>query len=280
MATHALALLEPDERGETARWTLAALIVLAAHFGLAATYWLWPPPPAESAAMAPAVILELAPLPVSPTSPADLAPGPEMVESEQSSEPAPVTPPEMTEPIPKIEGPAEVTLPMPEPKPPEKPVEQKVVEPKPPEPKPIEKPREKPPETKQVERRPPAPRTTAAPRSETRTAPVARAASPGSTQSNAAIASWRDRVVAHLQRNKRYPRGSESRREQGVVTLSFSLDRRGHVLSRSIVRSSGYSELDSEVMSMIARAQPLPPFPLEMPQSSIQLVVPIRFSVH
>ena len=87
-------------------------------------------------------------------------------------------------------------------------------------------------------------------------------------------------MVAHLQRNKRYPRGSESRREQGVVTLSFSLDRRGHVLSRSIVRSSGYAELDGEVMAMIARAQPLPAFPPEMPQSSIQLVVPIRFSVH
>jgi protein TonB len=45
------------------------------------------------------------------------------------------------------------------------------------------------------------------------------------------------------------------------------------------VRSSGHPELDSEVMAMIQRAQPLPAFPPQMTQSSVQLVVPIRFSL-
>jgi protein TonB len=32
-------------------------------------------------------------------------------------------------------------------------------------------------------------------------------------------------------------------------------------------------------MSMIERAQPLPPFPTSMPQAKLDLTVPIRFSL-
>ena len=93
------------------------------------------------------------------------------------------------------------------------------------------------------------------------------------------MASWRDLVVARLQQAKRYPSSAEQRHEQGVVTLSFSVDRNGRVLSRSIARSSGSSSLDQEVLAMIQRAQPLPAFPPAMTQSVIHLTVPIRFSL-
>ena len=89
----------------------------------------------------------------------------------------------------------------------------------------------------------------------------------------------RDRLVAHLQRYKRYPGAAQSRHEEGVVLLSFSMDRNGHVLARHVARSSGHSELDTEVMEMIQRAQPLPPFPPSMAQSRLDLTVPIRFSL-
>ena len=36
-----------------------------------------------------------------------------------------------------------------------------------------------------------------------------------------------------LQRFKRYPVSAQSRKEEGVVLLSFSLDRSGHVLAHS-----------------------------------------------
>jgi periplasmic protein TonB len=45
------------------------------------------------------------------------------------------------------------------------------------------------------------------------------------------------------------------------------------------VRSSGHPELDKEVVSMIERAQPLPPFPPSMPQEKLDLTVTIRFSL-
>jgi TonB family protein len=89
--------------------------------------------------------------------------------------------------------------------------------------------------------------------------------------------SWQINVVQQLQRFKRFPAEAASHREQGVVRLSFSLDRNGHVLTHNIARSSGYPDLDNEAVAMIMWAEPFPPFPASMPQASIDLVVPIVF---
>jgi protein TonB len=91
--------------------------------------------------------------------------------------------------------------------------------------------------------------------------------------------SWQTALVRHLQQYKRYPGEAQARGDEGVVQLSFTVDRTGHVLNREIVHSSGHRELDNEVMSMIERAQPLPPFPATMPQAKLELTVPIRFSL-
>jgi protein TonB len=124
-------------------------------------------------------------------------------------------------------------------------------------------PEPKPPE-KVEEERPPAPRTTA--RVEGGAPRVA--------------LSWQADLVRHLQQHKRYPSGAQAQHEQGVVLLSFSVDRNGRVLAHRIVQSSGHADLDHEVTDMIVRAQPLPAFPPSMTQSQLDLTVPIRFSLH
>ncbi len=92
-------------------------------------------------------------------------------------------------------------------------------------------------------------------------------------------ASWRSQLSKHLLKFKRYPSEAQAHGEEGTVTLSFTVDRTGHVLARKIVQSSGYPPLDAEVMSMIERAQPLPPFPDSMTDSQIDLIVPVQFSL-
>jgi protein TonB len=91
--------------------------------------------------------------------------------------------------------------------------------------------------------------------------------------------SWQTSLVRQIQRYKRYPPQAQAHNEQGVVLLGFSLDRGGRVLAHRIVQSSGYADLDNEVMEMIMRAEPLPPFPATMPQARLDLTVPIRFSL-
>jgi len=91
--------------------------------------------------------------------------------------------------------------------------------------------------------------------------------------------SWETTLIRRLEQLKRYPPGSQARNEEGVVMLSFSIDHTGRLLAHQIAASSGHPDLDREAMSMIERAQPLPPFPADMTQDSLDLTVPIKFSL-
>jgi protein TonB len=266
MTARAIVLLQREDDADLKRWATAAAIVVAAHLGLLATYFVLV---SHAPAGAPTpIIIDMSPMPMSPASPADAEPGPEMLEAPPPPEPQLVEP---LPPEPLIEPPPPMIQPLVAlPEPPKEP---------PPPPEVKEEPKVKPPEVKRVDRKKPTPRTAPAPRSDLATADKPAAPSPGAASSSAALASWRDLVAAQLQRAKRYPSGAESRREQGVVTVRFTVSRSGSVLSRSIARSSGYSELDQEVLAMLARASPFPQFPPGMNQASVSLTVPVRFSV-
>jgi len=86
-------------------------------------------------------------------------------------------------------------------------------------------------------------------------------------------------VTAKIKSAQRYPVRASARNEQGMVTVTFLLSRNGIVLSKSVVRSSGYAELDQEALAMIARAAPFPPFPPSITGETINLPVPIQFQL-
>jgi protein TonB len=258
MTAQAIILSGQDRRTDFRRWSLAAAIVAAAHFGLMASYLLLSQTEPPGAPLAPAVIVELAPLPVSPSSSFDAAPGPEMQEAQPPSEVVPQEEPRI-EPMPKIETPAEIVLPRPEP------VERK----------PEENPQVKTPEPQKVERQQPAPRSTAAPRSEHRAAERPAAPRPGNSEaSRAAIAAWRAQVLARLQSVKGYPGGADGR---GSVLVSFTVERSGRVIGKGLVRGSGNPAFDQEALAMVTRASPLPPVPAAE-AVPVHLSVPINFA--
>jgi TonB family protein len=95
-----------------------------------------------------------------------------------------------------------------------------------------------------------------------------------------AILTWRTQVVALLERNKRYPETAQSRGEQGVAQVFFTLDRQGRVIDSRLRSSSGVSALDEEAVALVRRAQPFPPPPSEMPGERVDLTVPIRFNIN
>ena len=78
---------------------------------------------------------------------------------------------------------------------------------------------------------------------------------------------------------QRYPAGARARRAEGVVLVRFTLRRDGSVVSARLVRGSGDAELDAEAESMPERARGLPPLPGEWLEPTMELVVPIRFSL-
>lgn len=114
---------------------------------------------------------------------------------------------------------------------------------------------------------PPAPETTAPP---SRPAPPAASAA-------AATQTWQGRLLAHLERRKRYPAEARARRLQGVTHVRFTMDRQGRVLAAAVERGSGHVALDREALALLQRAQPLPAPPAETPGERITLTVPVEF---
>ena len=86
-------------------------------------------------------------------------------------------------------------------------------------------------------------------------------------------------LLARLNAAKRYPPAARARREEGVVSLRFVINRSGRVLSYNITKSSGSAALDRETTELIQRVQ-LPPMPPEIDGTQLDLVVPVEFTLH
>jgi protein TonB len=105
--------------------------------------------------------------------------------------------------------------------------------------------------------------------------PVITAPSPPAPVPSPAV-SWQQSLVAHLARFQRYP--ADARDVEGVVSVAFSIDRQGKVVSSRIVMSSGSPLLDAEALDLIKRADPFPPPPAEISDNQLSFLVPIRFT--
>lgn len=87
------------------------------------------------------------------------------------------------------------------------------------------------------------------------------------------------KIRSKINRNKKYPPAAKTQKLTGVVTVHFTINRQGAVVSSRIVKGSGHSLLDQEVMALMKRVSPFPAMPKEMPQNSLSLTIPIQFSL-
>ena len=237
---------------ESLRWGTCFALALCFHAaGAAALLARWNES-SDLVANAPVVLIDLAPLPVAPDiTPNELPPGPQQTQAQpQSQREKPLEKVEL-QPEPQAEPQLPVTPP----------------------PKPVEKPKEMKPKQKHAS-------LTSAPSTAEHRAARTAAPMPGAASRDSdALPNWKSQLVARLERYKRYPSEAQSRGEQGVAQLAFSIDRSGGVHNAHIVRSSGSSLLDRETLTLVERAQPLPPPPPEMSGSQIAIMVPIRYNM-
>jgi protein TonB len=258
-----------DDAADLRRWMTSAAVVVLAHATIAAAVvgWHGSVEPEEPSG---AIVVEFAPLPEGPAMrETELSPGPQQVMSEAS--PArPQDTPEVqkvetpVEPKPAAESPDLAPAPKPEVAM-QQPARQEITE-----------------ETmKRQELQLPVPVTTAPPPVAGRNAPVAAVPVQGrpNPRSSNAVPNWSSKIVAQLERYKRYPSEAQARGEHGVAQIFFTLDRQGRVLASSVLQSSGLAALDAEALALVQRAQPFPAPPAELPGAQVNLTVPIRFNL-
>lgn len=275
MAANAFALYAPPGERETARWGLSAAVIVMLHVAAALLAMNWQRSQPEQGVSLPAIMIDMAPVTSAPQSTQDdVAPGPVMQQADAS-------PPEQVQqqvveetiaPTPPQDKPDVVA-------PPEQKLEPTPAKPEPAKIVPLEKPAPvKPKVVRREAKKPsdatPAPRTSAAPRAE-REAPMASAQSAGAVAS--AIASYNQRIRAHLMRFHSYPTAGGGQR--GVARLSFTVSRSGQVTSSRLGGSSGVAAFDAQAMSMLRQASPFPPIPDEIKNGSMSFTIPVEFTV-
>ncbi|GLU26015.1 energy transducer TonB [Brucella sp. NBRC 12950] len=266
---------------ELALWAGASLLVLSLHVG--AAMWLLREPDMMAADDTPpaAIMIELAETPeATETEENELSPDEVMSDASAAAEKVeePVDEPVLEqevvqdEPEPVEEEPREeiaqldkVEVPLP------------VAKPKPPEPKKEivkkDEPKKKPVKQREQASAKQAVKAQAQVTQSSRNA--ARQSASGLFASSMTPARWQSRLMAHLERRKKYPSGSKSRREEGTVYVRFRIDDSGKVLSATLARSSGWPELDNEVLSLVQRASPVPAPP---PDVNKTITAPVKFN--
>nr|WP_246426281.1 energy transducer TonB [Sphingomonas kyeonggiensis] len=115
---------------------------------------------------------------------------------------------------------------------------------------------------------PPAPETTA---------PVSNPAPPAPRPAGRDT-SYEARLLAHIQKFRRYPAAARRMGDQGVTHLRVRIDRGGHVLSAQLLRGSGFTSLDGGALDTVRRADPLPPVPADRP-APFEIVLPVEFFI-
>jgi TonB family protein len=109
-----------------------------------------------------------------------------------------------------------------------------------------------------------------------REAPISAAPAQGSGESATRVkTTWQKELSAHLNRFKRYP-GTSTPRGM-TVTVNFTLDRLGHVVSASIAQSSGDTAFDNAALAMLTRADPVPPPPPLVADEGLTFTIPVIF---
>lgn len=98
----------------------------------------------------------------------------------------------------------------------------------------------------------------------------------GGGQSGARVASWESRLRASIERQKRYPRNAQRNRQEGVVTVAFTVSATGNISNIRVQESSGYNILDQAGVNAVERVGRTDPHPSGQ---QINTSVPIRFEI-
>jgi protein TonB len=90
-------------------------------------------------------------------------------------------------------------------------------------------------------------------------------------------ATWQKELVAHFDKHKKYP--AERQQKAAEISVRFTLDRLGHVLSVSVEKGSGDAAFDEAALAMVRRSDPVPTPPPLVADEGLNFTVPVIFRV-
>ncbi|MBH5367091.1 energy transducer TonB [Bradyrhizobium glycinis] len=89
-------------------------------------------------------------------------------------------------------------------------------------------------------------------------------------------ADWNKKISARIKQHEITPEGRQNANQK--VTVSFALNRKGNVLSVEVVASSGDAAYDAAAISMIRKAEPFQPPPVQLTEERFERTLEINFA--
>jgi periplasmic protein TonB len=100
-----------------------------------------------------------------------------------------------------------------------------------------------------------------------------------STKPSEATLSWQKAVTLHLNKYKKYPPDARQHGEEGIASVTFSIDRSGKVMTSHLDNTSGSALLDQEAIEVLTRASPFPQPPSDAAGLTFHFSLPIQFRI-
>ncbi len=96
---------------------------------------------------------------------------------------------------------------------------------------------------------------------------------------NGLRAGYIDNVREEIEKNKKYPILSKSKNEEGIVLLSFRIDKNGKIDNLRIQKSSGFEKLDEAALKAVQSGN-YKDIPNELEEDYLDIQVPIKFNLN
>lgn len=88
-----------------------------------------------------------------------------------------------------------------------------------------------------------------------------------------------DAVRQEIEKNKKYPLISKSKNEEGIVLLSFRIDKNGKIDNLKVLKSSGFEKLDEAAIKAVQKGM-YKNMPDELEDEYLDIQVPIKFNLN
>lgn len=96
---------------------------------------------------------------------------------------------------------------------------------------------------------------------------------------NKATNDYYNQIKRRMLKFHKFPLASKRKKQEGVVKISFIIDKSGKVIEKTIAQSSGYKRLDAAALKTLTKANPFPPIPDSIGKDTISLIIPVNYTL-
>lgn len=95
-----------------------------------------------------------------------------------------------------------------------------------------------------------------------------------------AVAAWKAALIEQIHSHIVYSELARTLGSEGLVLVTFAVDRQGAVHDARVVKSSGSRLLDDNALQTVSEAGPFPPPPPDLIGDRFSFTLPLRYSPH